>query len=275
MCRPLADSAGGSTVTVACRGARLLNFNVPVAGELRDITDGYRDADAQDALKGRRFAVMVPFANRVRDAHYRFDGETYDLKPVAVGGERSILHGFVLDADFVPQTIDSDDGHASVRFDYHRRRPSAHPGYPFAVDVTVHYILHADGLDVEIGMHNVGKRIAPCFCGWHSYFRQREDSVGDSVLDTGFTELTADSDDRIRTHLRDSDGGLTIVLWQQRGAVQVFTGDTLAEGRRRSVALEPMEAVTDAFNREDCAGAIALAPGASLHFNCGAEVKLL
>jgi aldose 1-epimerase len=172
---------------------------------------------------------------------------------------------------------------------------------------------------VDIGVRNVGERVAPCFCGWHSYFRLRDDGVGecelqlparqtirtdaaliplpgatayasldqhpeldfrqprrigDSVLDTGFTELTADSDGRIRTHLRDPRSGLAIALWQQRGAVQVFTGDTLDEGRRRSVALEPMEAMTDAFNREDCAAAIVLAPGASRHFSCGVEVSL-
>jgi aldose 1-epimerase len=315
----LADSAGGSTVTVACRGARLLNFKVPVTNELRDIADGYRNADALGALKGARFAVMVPFANRVRDARYRFDGETFDLKPGAVGGERSILHGFVLGADFVPQTLESDDRHASVCFEYQGLRPGAHSGYPFAVDVAVRYTLHAGGLDVEIGMRNVGERVAPCFCGWHSYFRLREDGIGecklqlparqtirtdaaliplpgmaayasldqhpeldfrrprrigDRVLDTGFTELTAGSGGRIRTHLRDPDSGLAIALWQQRGAVQVFTGDTLAEGRRRSVALEPMEAMTDAFNREDCAAAIALAPGASRYFSCGVEVNL-
>ncbi len=315
----LADSIGGSSVTVASRGARLLHFNVPVAGELRDIADGYRDADALSALKGARFAVMAPFANRVRDARYRFDGEAFDLKPAAVGGDRGIMHGFVLDADFVPQTIESDDGHASVLFEYRGLRPGAHPGYPFAVDVTARYMLHAGGLDVEIGMRNVGEQVAPCFCGWHSYFRLRDDGIaecelqmpaqqtirtdaaliplpgaaayasldrhpdldfrqprciGGSVFDTGFTELDADSDGRVRTHLRDPRSGLAIALWQQRGVVLVFTGDTLTEGRRRSVALEPMEAMTDAFNREDCAAAITLAPGASRYFSCGVEVKL-
>ncbi len=304
----LIDTAGGSTVTVACRGARLLHFQVSVAGELRDIADGYRDADALGALRGARFAVMVPFANRVRDACDRFDGEAFDLKPAAFGRERSIMHGFVLDADFIPQKTESDDEHASVCFEYRGLRPGAHPGYPFAVDVTVRYTLHAGGLDVDIGMCNVGERVAPCFCGWHSYFKLRDDGIdecqlqlpaqqtirtdaaliplpgvaayalldqhpeldfrkprpiADSVLDTGFTELTADPDGRIRTHLRDPRSGLAIALWQQRGVVLVFTGDTLAEGRRRSVALEPMEAMTDAFNRDDCAGAIALAPGVS------------
>lgn len=314
----LADSAGGSAVTVGCRGARLLNFKVPVAGELRDIADGYHNADALGALKGARFAVMVPFANRISDARYRFDGGTFDLKPDAVGDDRGILHGFVLDADFVPQKTESDDEHASVCFEYRRLRPGVHPGYPFAVDVTVRYTLHAGGLDVDIGMHNVGEQVAPCFCGWHSYFRLRDDGIGEcelqmpaqqtirtnaaliplpgaaayasldqhpeldfrqpcriggSVLDTGFTGLTADSDGRIRTHLRDPRSGLAIALWQQRGVVLVFTGDTLAEGRRRSVALEPMEAMTDAFNREDCAAAIALVPGASRHFSCGVELN--
>jgi aldose 1-epimerase len=43
---------------------------------------------------------------------------------------------------------------------------------------------------------------------------------------------------------------------------------------RRSVALEPMESMSNAFNRPDCADAIRLEPGAEREFRCGVEIDV-
>jgi len=73
----------------------------------------------------------------------------------------------------------------------------------------------------------------------------------------------------------DPDSGLAVVVWQQSGVTLAFTGDTLAgPAARRSIALEPMEAMTDAFNRDDCVEAITLAAGAERRFHCGLEIHL-
>ena len=53
----------------------------------------------------------------------------------------------------------------------------------------------------------------------------------------------------------------------------LFTGDTLERGARRSVAIEPVETMTDAFNRADCEAAIGLPPGASRSFRCGVQFE--
>jgi aldose 1-epimerase len=99
--------------------------------------------------------------------------------------------------------------------------------------------------------------------------------IGPRVLDNGFAGRRDDADGRLRTHLRDPASGLGVAMWQESGVTQVFTGDTLAPAmRRRSVAIEPMQAMTDAFNRPDCAEAITLAAGASREFHCGLEVHL-
>jgi aldose 1-epimerase len=164
----------------------------------------------------------------------------------------------------------------------------------------------------------VGDTAAPCFFGWHPYFR-----VGDSALDTwelqvpatqlvrttkayiplpgeeayqslddasreldfrtrrpigsvkvdnAYAGLQADADGRIRTHLRDPASGLTLSVWQEHGVMLVFTADTVTRDVRRSVALEPMESLSNAFNRPDCADAIRLEPGAERQFRCGVEI---
>jgi aldose 1-epimerase len=315
----LIDTDTGGTVTVARRGARVLHLRVPVDGQLRDIADGYADADALGELKSARFAVMLPFANRIEDGRYRFDGEDFDLQPGVTGKARGIRHGFVLDADFAIAASETGDRQASVRFE-HALRPDMHPGYPFALDLAVTYVWHAGGLDLVVDMHNVGACDAPCFFGWHPYLRVRDDGIGavelqlpaaqrirtdaaliplpgaaacvpveddpafdfrqprmigDHVFDTGFAGLAADTDGRIRSRLRDPRSGLAVAMWQQRGVLVAFSGDTLdADARRRSLAVEPMEAMINAFNRGDCADAIRLAAGARRQFRCGLEIDL-
>jgi len=316
----LTDTESGMSVRLARRGATLLDFHVPLGGRLRDIADGYADAGELEAQDGARFAVMLPFANRIADARYRYAGKTYDLQPGLEGDARGIMHGFVGDADFELLSAEADDERARVRFGHDGLRPGVQPGYPFALDLEVLFTLHAGGLDVEARMRNVGEQAAPCFFGWHPYLRLREDGIADCelqlparqairtderliplpgpsalqpldtqpsldfrrprriggvVMDTGFADPRVDADGRIRTRLRDPDSGLAVAVWQQSGVTLAFTGDTLAgAAARRSIALEPMEAMTDAFNRDECVDAITLAAGAERRFHCGLEIHL-
>ncbi len=314
------DTVSGTSVRLARRGATLLEYLLPMAHRMHDLADGYAGAGDLEALSGSHFAVMCPFANRVADARYRFDGKAHDLKPGADADERRILHGFVRAAEFEVLSVDADGAGACVRMGTQAIRPDAFPGYPFALDLEVAFTLHAGGLDLVATMRNVGDVPAPCFFGWHPYLRLREDGIDElelklparraivtdealvprpgeaafepldarpeldfrdwrrldgCVLDNGFADPEADADGRIRSHLRDPASGLAVSLWQASGVTQVYTGDTLTGGaRRRAVALEPMQAMTDAFNRPDCRDAITLDAGAEREFRCGLEVHL-
>lgn len=97
--------------------------------------------------------------------------------------------------------------------------------------------------------------------------------IGAGVIDAALSGLSADADGIIRSRLRDPKRGCGLTVWQEGGLVHLFTGDTLARDPRRSVAIEPVEAMTDAFNRDDCRAAIELAPGASRSFRCGAKFE--
>ncbi|MGH8270121.1 MAG: aldose epimerase, partial [Steroidobacteraceae bacterium] len=84
-------------------------------------------------------------------------------------------------------------------------------------------------------------------------------------------DLIAEPDGRIRTRLADPATGFQVTVWQERGLMHAFTGDTLKRDGRRSVALEPMECMANAFNRQEWADAIRLDPGAERVFRCGIE----
>jgi len=95
--------------------------------------------------------------------------------------------------------------------------------------------------------------------------------LGREVIDACYAAPIPDGDGLVRSRLRDPASGRQLLVWQRGGLVHVFTGDTLARDPRRALAIEPVETMTDAFNRAECAAALRLAPGQSRSFAFGAE----
>ena len=97
--------------------------------------------------------------------------------------------------------------------------------------------------------------------------------IGDTALNNTYADLQLDSDGKARTRLRDPNTGAGIALWQEKGVMLVFTADTAERDARKSVALEPMECMPDAFNRDDCTPLVTLAAGEERRFVCGVEFE--
>lgn len=89
------------------------------------------------------------------------------------------------------------------------------------------------------------------------------------VLDVCFTDLVASENGLYETRLKNRQDGSRLTVWQERGHMHVFTGDTLARNRRKSIALEPVEMPTNAFNLPGLAAAITLQPGETRRFRFG------
>jgi aldose 1-epimerase len=171
----LTDHATRRRVRIAQHGAALLGFEVPLGDGVQDLADGYRDGAEVVSRAGSRFAIMVPFAGRIADARYEFDGHAQDLQPGVGGAARASRHGFVRGVDFDVAALTADDRRAEVALRSMAIRPQ--PGYPHAIDLEVTFTLDADGLTLEACMRNVGELAAPCFFGWHPYFRLADDLV--------------------------------------------------------------------------------------------------
>jgi aldose 1-epimerase len=176
----LSDTGEGRRVCIARHGAALLSYEASVGGGVHDLVDGYRDAAEVAARPGSRFAIMVPFAGRIADARYRFDDQPQDLQPGVSGAERASRHGFVRDADFEIGALTAHAAGAQVTLTTATIRPQ--PGYPHAIDLAVTFTLDAGGLTLEACMRNVGDSAAPCFFGWHPYFRVADGEVDDWQL---------------------------------------------------------------------------------------------
>jgi len=99
---------------------------------------------------------------------------------------------------------------------------------------------------------------------------RRPRTLGEAALDCCYAGTQPGPDGLVRSWLADPASGHRLEIWQRGGLVHLFTGDTLARSRRSSIAIEPVDAPTNAFNRNECRDAILLAPGDSRSFECGA-----
>ena len=253
------------------------------------VLDGYAK---DEMVTGARGLPLIPWPNRLHGGSYTWDGQRHEV-PIDEPAKGSALHGLTR---FRNWTV-TDHTAAAVTMTL-RLHPS--PPYPFCLDLAVRYRLGPDGLTVQTSATNVGVAAAPYAQGAHPYvtvggvlddaeltvpagtwlptdeaqiptgrapvegtaydFRTAR-RIGDTRIDHALTDLVRDSDGRAWVEL--SAGERSVGVWLDEGYpyVEVFTGDTLPDEkrRRRALGVEPMTAPPDAFVTGE--GVLRLAPG--------------
>ncbi|MBA3781311.1 MAG: aldose 1-epimerase family protein [Nocardioides sp.] len=149
------------------------------------IIDGF-DADAMAA--GGRGQLLMPWPNRLRDGKYTWQGRDLQLA-LTEPARQHASHGLVR---WVSWTLEEHAPH-SVSLVH---RLMAQTGYPWLVELRVHYVLSADGLTVTQSATNLGDSPAPYASGAHPYLR-----IGEGPVDGWELTLPAASrclvDDRL------------------------------------------------------------------------------
>ncbi|GAG10147.1 unnamed protein product, partial [marine sediment metagenome] len=97
--------------------------------------------------------------------------------------------------------------------------------------------------------------------------------IGNRKLDQCYHALITDENGYSHTLLEDPENGVRIRVSQKGGLMHVYTGDTLPARSRKSIALEPVELMTNAFNRPACAGHTRLEPAETRGFDFGVNVE--
>ena len=97
--------------------------------------------------------------------------------------------------------------------------------------------------------------------------------INGRILDNCFAELKTFVDGYAKTSIFDQENGMGITMFQKGGVMLAFSGDSLATRKRNSIALEPMQFVTNAFNRLELKDNIAISPGEKSIFEFGVEVS--
>lgn len=157
-----------SRVTIVEVGGGIREY---VAGD-RNVLDPYPVDALCDAAHG---ASLIPWPNRLEDGRYRFDGCEYQV-PLSEPEHHNAIHGLVRWQAWQCLSL----APAAVVMGT-RLFPT--PGYPFMLDLRIHYALGPDGLTTRIEAVNVGDQPLPFGCGQHLYLSPGPiGTVDDAVL---------------------------------------------------------------------------------------------
>jgi len=104
----LTHGDSGSCVEIAIKGATVLTWKAPFRGELGDFLAGFVSDEDLDGQSGMRNGLLFPFANRLRDNKYSWDGQSYDV-PMQVNVDPEVIHGYVRVRDWDVESTELDD----------------------------------------------------------------------------------------------------------------------------------------------------------------------
>lgn len=96
--------------------------------------------------------------------------------------------------------------------------------------------------------------------------------IGDREVNYCFASLKADNDGLIRSSIKDPENGLQITVFQRGGVFYAYSADGVKFRPRKSIALEPVQFMTNAFNRPELKDKLSLNPGSSVTFSFGVEI---
>ncbi|MFZ7087495.1 aldose 1-epimerase family protein [Curtobacterium sp. RRHDQ10] len=269
-----ADGVVEAVITQVAAGIRQLSVNGFA------LTESF---SADEMPAGACGIVLVPWPNRVAGGLWHHDGapQQLDISEPKYG---NATHGLLRYAPYhvVSQTESALVQEATV-YPQH--------GWPFLLETRVHHELTDDGIRVTHEIVNRSDVRAPFAVGNHPYLRAGDAAVeelsvrleaatsfttdekkipngsqpvegtpfdlragrivGESDLDTAYTDITPDAAGIRRTtvHAPDGDG---VELWQDESFpyAQVFTSRVFprGDGLGLALAVEPMTAPADALN---------------------------
>ncbi len=317
----LSDTESGNKIEIALQGATLLNYFIPLNGELFNIIDGFTTPQELLSGKGARCWIMTPFANRIPNGIYNFNKNTYKLLPISPGTK--VMHGISSHQKFEIYERGLTENFIEITFISKEIRPGVFPGYPFSLNVYIKYRLEKDKLSMSVIGENTGDTPLPFFPGWHPYFKTSDKGIdhlqltvnsgkiilmndqfiplanneaygnidnyteldfrdtisnelriiGSRILDIGYADLKKDNDGLFRSSIYDPQNGLGITMFQKDGFTIVFSGDSLPDRPRKSIAIEPMRFLTNAFNRNEFIEDMTILPGENKKFTFGVEIS--
>ena len=279
---------------------------VEVGGGLRTYSAGGRellDGYPVDVMcPSGRGQVLLPWPNRIQDGSYEFEGRRHQL-PINDLEEQDAIHGLVRWAAW---TVGEREPHRVVM--RHVIHPQPGYPFSLAVDIeylisaeglrvtTTATNVGAAACPYGCGAHPylaVGARVdsvilrAPGRAVLMSdergipvrsravegteYDFRRPRPIATTRLDNAFTDLERDGDGLARVALGDPGGSSRLTLWVDESYpyLMLFTGDTLPDVNRRSLAVEPMTCPPNAFRTGEAL--IRLAPGGSFTSAWGIE----
>ena len=279
------DSISGTKAKIQLSyGASLDELNIR---NIKVITNLY----PLDYKKTYPSSILFPFANRINDGQFNFNGSNYNLQC----NEKQLnnaIHGLVYNKAFLVDELKKFENHAEIKLYYEELNPPT--GYPFKFRVELTYKLTNEFLSLKINVINLDDKKLPFTVGWHPYFKSvdldkskiqfdciKKIKCNKNNIALGFEPFNS----KIPLSLRKRRFDDAFVL--ENPDVKFFTPEydlVLKSSEKESflqlytpmntnaIAIEPMTGVSDSFNNK--IGLKKLSPGQSYSIEWQVSIKI-
>ncbi|NJO24845.1 MAG: aldose 1-epimerase [Bacteroidia bacterium] len=164
------DATGTQAVIIPDCGAILQSFSVMQNGSRINVIESYSsqaDFKTNAESKGFRNIKMSPFACRIKNAQYSFEGIQYNVEKFLLNG--SAIHGLLYNEPFTVNNTWATETSAGVSL--YCNYNGKDKGYPFTFRCEVTYELKAgNALTLSTSVINKTEKAIPVMDGWHPYF---------------------------------------------------------------------------------------------------------
>jgi len=236
-------------------------------------------------------SILFPFANRIKDGTYTFNGETHQFA-INLKEENNALHGLVYNKTFKVINEDASNDGASVVLEF--METSHSKGFPFTYGIQLKYTLNDTKLKLGVTIKNTDTKAFPFTLGWHPYFISRD--LFNSAIEFNCTKKIVLDERLISTGTEDVNYQGTFKIKDQKlddcfvlnsNTIQfvtptynlVITASAKANflqlytpSRANTIAIEPTTGVSDSFN--NTIGLQTLNPGETYSINWALNVQL-
>lgn len=214
-------------------------------------------------------SILFPFANRIKNGLYSFNGKEYKLN-CNENGRNNALHGLVFDKKF--EIIDRDLKYNSCAITLLYQEKEKSIGFPFLYNIYITYTLKDNNINVSVKIKNTDKNSFPFTLGWHPYFlsndlynsslnfKSNEKIQFDkNLITSGFTNYNQEMPLQIKDNQLDDSYILKTNLIEFTTPLYHIKLDTnTAENflqtytpeNRNTIAIEPMTGICDSFNNK-------------------------
>lgn len=166
----LQDSETGVSADILPEfGALLDGLSITLGGTSINVIDNYgsRENLLADLASSYKSSKLSPFACRIRNGQYTFEGKDYEFQTKFPDG--SAIHGLLYNKPFTVANTAAIDRHAVVELHY--RYDQEDKGFPYSYTCEVVYTLSRNTLKLETTVTNQSEKRMPLTDGWHPYFR--------------------------------------------------------------------------------------------------------
>ena len=218
------------------------------------------DVGIEKYKKAYNSAVLFPYPNRIENGQYSFEEEEFQLA-VNESLNQNSIHGLVSDKVFHITEVETN----GISMQY---KHTTSPGFPFPFDFGIHYIFSENSVEVTFEVVNTGDKAFPFGMGWHPYF-QLEDYEGSCIYFSANKEFTVNekmipldtevySKEKIDLNTAHLDTAYQpthneVLLHSPQYNLRMLMPDgcflqLFTPPDRKSVAIEPMSCIANAFN---------------------------